>query len=667
MKKRILSLFLALLMMCSIILTSCSDEKTDDEKRKANAEAGDIAYQLSVWVPTNVEYTVCSSPEITEPDTFSEAFLARLEAVEAEINAIISSDNTKIELVAIPNSKYDQALSNKFSQVQSSTLEKPYLVGNSYVNEAIPVIPDPNSPEDYFYQLQFKDVLPNQIDICLIRDYSTYASLATGGALRSLNSYITSDSASYPRFKKMIKKEILDKLIIGKDLYAVPNNRSYATDAYKYILINKELVASAGLTIDTASITSILDCEEIISKIADLNVAGVIPFVGTEYDAPGIIYWGDKSLVVSNDGSTVPMNIFDNESYMSYIALYKVLKDKNQVKSSLAEGEKGGVIIYDGSKAGAEAYAEDYYLINTGLPVMTEEDVFGSMFAISEYSINFDRAMSVLYLLNTNSDIKTLLQYGVEDQDYIIETSDETGVSTIKLIKDANGNVVYDMNNDYTGNGYITYREEGSAIDDWEYIKSVNYDATISNFLHFKTNYLSGASAEKQAEIDALTAQLKAFSLEIFEELNTYNAEQFLEFQTKYKEANEINIFDVEKKLAEGEEKYNTLKPQEQEKKDKKEANNALIKSYQDEKAVEGTTDERKQELDALINDLTTENTAIDKDLKEIENYDALLSKKADFYENTGAPTQLALKVRGSETLTEAVNSYRELQKTYNK
>ena len=58
MKKRIISLFLSLLMLCATVFTGCSAEKTDDEKRKENACAGDTAYTLSLWVPTNSDTTL---------------------------------------------------------------------------------------------------------------------------------------------------------------------------------------------------------------------------------------------------------------------------------------------------------------------------------------------------------------------------------------------------------------------------------------------------------------------------------------------------------------------------------------------------------------------------------------------------------------------------------
>ena len=633
MKKRLLCLLLALMMVVSLVLTSCSDEKTDDEIRKENVCAGDTAYTLSLWIPTN-------------SDTTSEAFQKRLEAVEAEINALIATKNTKIEIVAVSDAEYDSKLMQKFSGIKASQLVKPIEIGKNYVNDAEKY--PPNSP-DYFYKLKYPEILENQIDICLIRDYATYSKLANDGMLYALNPYVTSESASYPRFKKLIRNEIITPLVINKNLYAVPNNRAYAEDNFQYVLINKEL---AGEDFEIDTITGVLDCEALIDQIGAAGTTGVVPFVGTEKDAPGVLYWADEqSLITSTNSSVAPGSIFDNEAYMAYTTLYKSLKDKNYVKEALGEGEKAGVMIYNGTKAGAEAYAKDYYLVKTGNPVMTEEDVYGSMFAISDYSINYDRAMSFLYLLYTNTEIRTLLQYGIKDTDYELDYSEDENDPKIKLIRDENGNVVYDMNNDYTGNGYKTYREDGSVIDDWDYVKSVNYDATVSNYLHFLSNYNKSASAAQKSKVDALVTSLKALNAEIFAEISAMSSEEFESFKEAYAASKGFDVIATDKKLADGLEEYNTLKPEEQNKKDKIEANKLLIEEYKD--------DSEKAED---VKELQDENKALQAELDKIAAYDKLLEDKAIYSANA-----TVYKLLSAEAYKNAINEFTSLNNTYNK
>ena len=139
-------------MVLSLVLTSCKDEKTDDEIRKENVCAGDTAYTLSLWIPTN-------------SDSNSDAFKKRLEAVEEEINSLIATKNTKINIIAVSDAEYDAKLSEKFNSIKASTLAKPIEIGKTYVNDAEKY--PPNS-EDYFYKLKYPEILENQIDICFI-------------------------------------------------------------------------------------------------------------------------------------------------------------------------------------------------------------------------------------------------------------------------------------------------------------------------------------------------------------------------------------------------------------------------------------------------------------------------------------------------------------------
>ena len=123
MKKRIICLLLSMLMLCSVVLTSCSGEKTEDEIRKENASAGDTAYTFSIWIPTNADST-------------SDKFKDRLALVQAKINDILSSDNTKIELTVVSDAEYNAKLAEKFAQIKADSSELPSGLGKDYVNTA---------------------------------------------------------------------------------------------------------------------------------------------------------------------------------------------------------------------------------------------------------------------------------------------------------------------------------------------------------------------------------------------------------------------------------------------------------------------------------------------------------------------------------------------------
>ena len=61
--------------------------------------------------------------------------------------------------------------------------------------------------------------------------------------------------------------------------------------------------------------------------------------------------------------------------------------------------------------------ADDYWYVEE-TPTADRSIVFESMFAISAYSINPDRAMQVLYAINSNPDYRTMLRYGVLNTTY---------------------------------------------------------------------------------------------------------------------------------------------------------------------------------------------------------------------------------------------------------
>jgi hypothetical protein len=89
------------------------------------------------------------------------------------------------------------------------------------------------------------------------------------------------------------------------------------------------------------------------------------------------------------------------------------------------------------------------------------------MFAVSEYSRSLSRSMQIITYLNTNSDLRNVLQYGVEGVHYKID--DETG-KLVRLNRD------YIMNIESTGNVFMAYPEENMELDVWEWGKKQNLD-----------------------------------------------------------------------------------------------------------------------------------------------------------------------------------------------
>ena len=521
MKKRILCLIIAVVMVLPMVLASCSDTRSDEEIIQGilGGENAVTALTLSIWLPTDADL---STPESKK------AFEDRLSAVENRINEILIEKNysTKIDFIAIPDAEYDAKLEEKFASMEGKKGDA-YRKGQGYKNEIDYYYPDPNDKSNFIYQIKYPDVLSDsQLDIFLLRGYDTFIKHVENDDLEALDKYISANGSVYSNINKLIRPNILAQMKVNKKTYAIPNNHQYAQDKYQFVLINKALFDSYNL--DIQNITSVVDTEEFIKLVAEDSDNTYVPFVGSLDDAPGVFMYDNDMFVGSVANGGVPTNIYEQKAYTDYVAFIKRISEMSQllnvdVNSDVAvqfmygattdieNFEKNiydnGSTVYSGTINGKE-----YYILKSETPVAELDDVYSSMFAISKYSINPDRAMKVLYLLQSNEEIRTLLQYGIENEDYKLEIDNETFEEKIILTDSA-----YKMNILYTGNGYYTFPENGSYIADWQYVKDLNFDMVI-NPLAGLDYYMN--SDKITAEEKETLASNKALALAVIQAYN---------------------------------------------------------------------------------------------------------------------------------------------------
>ena len=539
MSKRILSVALAMLMLIPFVLglTSCQKERTEEEIINDIVNSGTIALTLSVWIPT-------------ESNTESAEFNERLTAVETAINEILRDKNlsTEIELTAVSNDEYEEKLDAHLAEIQKKVDAKkgvlPSNVSQSYVNKAIKI----PYGDSYMYELAYPDVLETQVDLFMIRSYDEYKSLAQAKNLYSLDSYISKLGGRYADIHKMISPAVLAEYVVGGSTYAIPNNHQYTNAQYQYMLIDKSAFNTVE-NINIDDITDVLSCESFITAIGANSESGYVPFVGSLNDAPGIMSFDASNLIGSTIENPAPSSIFDIEAYTKYVELYKKLSDSSYVKKSLDDGEKAAVSFFYGTNEEVKAYEENYYVVKTEKPVANYEDMFSSMFAISKYSANYDRAMKLLYLFQTDSKIITLLQYGIEDVDYSIEINDD-GEEYIKVSEDT----AYNMSGLNIGNSYHTYKNDGSTIDDWNDVKESNYDLSVNPYLDFANNFNANATDEEKSQLESLVASVTTLASEVNALIDSMSCEEYVSFLELLKidiEAINTSISDLEKKLEE--------------------------------------------------------------------------------------------------------------------
>ena len=143
-----------------------------------------------------------------------------------------------------------------------------------------------------------------------------------------------------------------------------------------------------------------------------------------------------------------------------------------------------------------------YRVVVAENPTATSADLYGSMFAVYARSEYLDRSMKVINYLNTNTELRDILQYGVEDVHFSYEETKATskGEKNTILVKtlighnememtneqdkaDANG--IYSMDVTRTGNCFITTPTEEQGASIWEYAKMQNTNSQIDPMLGF--------------------------------------------------------------------------------------------------------------------------------------------------------------------------------------
>lgn len=190
----------------------------------------------------------------------------------------------------------------------------------------------------------------------------------------------------------------------------------------------------------------------------------------------------------------------------------KILQDYEKVMEKVEQGDSLAEYIYNG---------RTYYVQVAEYPMATEDELYGNMFAVYENSPHLSRAMKVLTYLNTNTEMRDLLQYGVEEYHY--ERNDD---GTIHLLSGDRTYGTYRMKLERTGNCFIATPEESMGTDAWDYAKVQNNDSRIHPLLGFDFNTVS---ADSDYNLDVqLIDYVKRLNAEAAERINACESKEEL-------------------------------------------------------------------------------------------------------------------------------------------
>ncbi len=561
MKKKLLCLFLCLAMLLSFsaCLTSCNQSEDTEETEDAQENADRKTMTLSMYVVTEnkVNYTADELNAMPEADRAkAEAIIAAYDAVEDEINKITKSKfKTQLELIYLTEDEYYATVEGAITATekeaeladQAAKALKKYVreqknAGNTdteqvhsqfyalnpqyakYQETTVDEDAETTTTADETVlnefgvsELKYPDLAENQVDILWLGGVEKYEEYVEKEWLSQLNEELNSASKKLKDFIYPSFLEIANTLTDGT--YAIPNNDIMGE--YTYLLLNKELMQKYYY--DAAKITSLADIEGFMADVAAYE-KDYIPFAG-EAEIYRVHYWSIDTETYENDkdkfsiigyvyttsvGQSTSMAfgcLPRNEDYFEQLLTLKTFEEKGYFVKDYKETDKYAATVVKGGADLAKTYGDEYEMIVLERPLADENTIFGSMFGVGAYTADLGRSMEIITFLNTNSDFRNLLQYGIEGVNYRLN---EEGA----LVRE-NQNYMMDLHK--TGNIFIAYPEEDMAVDAWEWATKQNLEASTypATGFHFDKedepldeeliNIIAGYSATVEQQIAACT------------------------------------------------------------------------------------------------------------------------------------------------------------------
>ena len=307
-----------------------------------------------------------------------------------ENTVVAALDAAKAALAAVEEGATDEATLNAIKNKPDFFLiNSPQMMKTLYEKGHLADLTEFFYPEIYEKKVEIYPDLMNKFHLELIKK--------TEGLHNQITETLMDASVIYEtKYNQETKKDITEE-----KNYCVPNNR--IVGSYTYLIIDK--AAAREVYMGTNSMLNsftLKNKDELIEAIAE---------------AKGLTTEAVK------------------ENYVRVIYDGKY-EDKAMYE---ANGFACNIVEYP-QVAGLEATDPDVNIPET------VDNVFNSAFVVGAYS-DVDRAMEIIYALNTDNILHNYLQYGVQDTNYTIDQ--ETGLVTYEQI--TNEDNKYFMNPIYTG------------------------------------------------------------------------------------------------------------------------------------------------------------------------------------------------------------------------
>ncbi len=533
MKKRFICLLLTAVMLL-VCLAGCGDDSREEVMAEIGKEASKDAVTLSMYLMSE------------QPVSDSQKKL-----MEEKVNEITKEKfNIAIELTYATPDVYYATLEDNLAKMKEF-----YDGGAQGKVTQNPVYIDENGlPAVYYPAIEEFDV-----DIFYFGGYDKYYAYKSAGYLRNLDEELKGSAKS---LKAVINNTFMSAFNEANGgYYAVPTNR--AIGEYTYILLNKDVLDSTQYAPKDITSLTCDNCQDLLNIVNTEMSDDFVPLYSAtgELDVLGVKYFNtDANGLFTDEFSIIggtynpawkqgALNSFPemagilgsaNVGHYGFADQMKILKNYEfeGYYATEAEADKPFAVGYvKGLPQDIEKYTEDYEVVIAEYPTIKFNDLYESMFGITQYTNSVVGSTEVLTLLNTDKDFRNLILYGVEGENYTwvdSEILDENGDPyrvVSKQTKDPEK--VYDMAAIKTGNVALAYDQVGDNPIVNANIFNHNADLRkdfIFGYSFYDAVKSEAISAESFAALTAINASSKDFydkikAAKTEEELNAVIAE----------------------------------------------------------------------------------------------------------------------------------------------
>jgi len=305
---------------------------------------------------------------------------------------------------------------------------------------------------DYEYPGYVPTVIPNiKLDVHIIIENGTKASngevetLATKSVERMLSQYTETKFNTKLDVHYITASDYAD--ILSNDLAKTGDAKADIILINSSALIN-DLVERSLLE----DITPFFDGVKYgrLNTIITPNLIEASKIDGKIYSVPNDHILGEYTYLVINEAVATSYN-FSPEK----LTQCRSLEDETLVALKAAMDSNGEnfdecVKLVSGNYSDKAVYEGQGNICNVvSNPQIDDDEAFKSAFAIAKGTEYPDRAMEILYLLNTDAEFRNMLQYGVEGINYVKADGN--------IVPHSEGEGVYNMSSLYTGSAFLLY------------------------------------------------------------------------------------------------------------------------------------------------------------------------------------------------------------------